>query len=147
MLHRVKLWWTASGGMILLFLLSCVMDAARYSANSSSSSSPLWIYLLVRALQFLLPALLFAAIALFLQWKKCRQAKTEKKTDALQPPVARSSSSSFFSLKPRQKLPFTITGRMIVQDHPDLKADPDLKTASKTDTPAEASTTSKENQR
>lgn len=70
MKRSVKLWWLASGCMVLLFGCSCLLDYARYFASKPITvSAPYWAYVVARALEFLLPAILFGIIALVLNWR------------------------------------------------------------------------------
>lgn len=71
---KVRLWWVASGIMVLLFGLSTLMDYLR----PASYSAPYWACLAVRAIEFLIPALLFAIIALYLQFRHKKKQHAEK---------------------------------------------------------------------
>lgn len=79
MTRTVRLWWIASGGMVILFAISCLLDYVRFYADQPvTGSSPYWVYLLVRAIEFLIPAVLFAGIALVLQWRHHRLVRNSR---------------------------------------------------------------------
>lgn len=67
----VKLWWIASGLMVLCFGFTCLMDFVNQGAKNSA---PYWAYVAVRALEFLLPAALFACFALFIGLRHKKKA-------------------------------------------------------------------------
>ncbi len=79
MTKTIKLWWLAAGIMVILFGFTCLMDYLRNFAHGVVvTSAPYSVFMLVRAIEFLIPALLFALIALYLGWKHRQKHEAKK---------------------------------------------------------------------
>lgn len=63
----VKWLWIASGIFVLTFAWTCLTDYLKY--NSTVNSAPYWAFVAARAIEFLIPALLFGVAALIVQRK------------------------------------------------------------------------------
>lgn len=75
MKRSVKLWWLASGLMAILFAFTALIDYLRHFYNKiPTSSAPYWAFLAARAIEFLIPSVLFAIIATVLAWKHHHKA-------------------------------------------------------------------------
>ncbi len=80
--RSVKLWWLASGIMAILFAASALMDYLRHFYNQAAAgSAPYWAYLVVRAIEFLIPSAIFALVALGLFWKHRQKHDQKKEAD------------------------------------------------------------------
>ncbi len=64
-MKSIKLWWICSGGLVVLFGLSCLFDWIRNGANPSNSA-PYWVFLLSRAIIYLIPSAICAGVAIVL---------------------------------------------------------------------------------
>ena len=83
MTRTIKLWWLASGIMAILFGFTCLMDYLHhYASHVVTNSAPYWAFVVVRAIEFLIPAAIFALIALYLMYRHHKK-KEPKKSHAL----------------------------------------------------------------
>lgn len=79
MTKSIKLWWLAAGIMAILFGFTCLMDYLHNFAHGVVvTSAPYGVFVLVRAIEFLIPALLFALIALYLGWRHRQKHEAKK---------------------------------------------------------------------
>lgn len=58
----------AAGCLLVCFVISMLMDLSRY--NSETNSAPFTVWILVRAIEFLLPAAVLLVIAAIIQFSK-----------------------------------------------------------------------------
>ncbi|MBD5424255.1 MAG: hypothetical protein HDR44_03950 [Allobaculum sp.] len=67
-LDRVKTWLLLTGLLLVCFLYFSLLDWQRYI--TSFYSTPFYVFLIVRSIEFILPAILCLAIALVLFFKE-----------------------------------------------------------------------------
>ncbi len=65
--HKVKTWLLMTGLLLVIFLYFLLLDWQRYSP---SDSAPFYVFLIVRSIEFLLPAFLCLIIALVLFFRE-----------------------------------------------------------------------------
>ncbi len=80
-MKSIKLWWICSGALVVLFGLSCLFDWIKNGPNPSNSA-PYWVFLLSRAIVYLLPALICGCVAVVLTLR--REKKTLNREDSRQ---------------------------------------------------------------
>ncbi|MEY8309003.1 hypothetical protein AAK899_05715 [Erysipelotrichaceae bacterium 51-3] len=77
--RTIKLWWLASGIMAVLFGFTCLLDYLHhFSSHAVTTSAPYWAFVVVRAIEFLIPAALFALIALYLMYRHHHKKEGKK---------------------------------------------------------------------
>ena len=67
-MDKVKTWLLITGILLVCFLYFALLDWQRYT--TSFGSAPFYVFLIVRAIEFVFPALITLAIALVLFFKQ-----------------------------------------------------------------------------
>jgi hypothetical protein len=68
-----KILYVASALLLLLFLIASCIDAYKYYTGIYFGSAPFYLYLLLRGVQFLAPALVLCIVGLVLNRKRVKK--------------------------------------------------------------------------